>query len=414
MKLFLFRNQVIQKRDKRLNISCPENSDFIKTETNNQIYTIKEDDEYKFRGYIHKLKIPILKLTKDIQENNPNSRNKNYNMQISERSNNNSINKTKENTISSTVKNKEILTTSKNSPYLLKAENYSKYINNRQITSKIHTYKNSEEKNDNNKNFSITPPKYSNYSNYKVNSLNKKYPNKINNINNSLNRSIDINQKINNYNLNTSTNKNATRNNIPNTRNYENLNISEKMSFGNSKKKTSDKTNLIKKSIITDTALPKIPIDKNSYNKIKNININFYQNIIINKDNNVNKKSKNNSNNNSVVKDDKKNNDEKCKISSIERDNSNDECNNPSNSKNYKIIQNGDDDYLSPNKNLFILNIDNKITNLNDSNMHNKHSAITRRSSSMTGSLNSDNMSKTTITSICSGGNFSNFQIFKI
>lgn len=75
----------------------------------------------------------------------------------------------------------------------------------------------------------------------------------------------------------------------------KNLNFSENISVGKPVKKTNyEKAKIPNSTRKENNNAFKIPIDKNSYKeKYKNININFYQNIIINENNNKRKASGN-------------------------------------------------------------------------------------------------------------------------
>lgn len=376
-----------KKYDKRLNITAPEYSEYTKTEQK-EIYTIKEDEEYK-KNAVNKLKLQIIK-------NDPQSRNINNNL-LSDRSANNSINKTKDS-------NTQYTNTLGNNKGTSKNKVNNKLPPNSNILNTTL-----------NKNILVTPPKYSNYANFKIKAMknirsNNTSLNKTKNYsnNNSVNTSINNNPNENNHNP---TNKNT--NNIQvnplfsNTIKKKLLNVSDQMINDKNIKKSVDvKTNnsTIKDNKINsinnnklDVSPLRIPTDKNSYNnKYKNININFYQNIIIN---NANKGKKGDSNNNSIIKD------EEEKFNETSKRQNHDFAYNkiqPSINKPYSNSKN--EGSANTNK-LNVYNNNNiKVPQFNETGVNLKIASNSKnRSTSISGSIMSENMSKTTLTSNFSG-----------
>jgi len=154
-------------------------------------------------------------------------------------------------------------------------------------------------------NYIVTNSNYSNYANFKKNSAVKNYTNKVNSLNNSLNTSLN-NTSIMNTSINNSSSNNSSFNNTqiknysstqkkiiqnlgivtPNTIKNTILNVSKNDAVGKSAKTSQNKNGKTQDPTFKDSSVLKIPKDKNSYNnKYKNININVFQNIIINETN---------------------------------------------------------------------------------------------------------------------------------
>jgi len=126
----------------------------------------------------------------------------------------------------------------------------------------------------------LTPPKYTDFLKFKLLTINK-------------NQNIKSNKNTNNTSLNNSINNNSCVLNTPikkglltsNAHRNKLSNVSENQSVGKPIKNANDKSRPPHTARNENNNF-KIPIDKNSYKeKYKNININFYQNTIINENN---------------------------------------------------------------------------------------------------------------------------------
>lgn len=343
----------MKKNSRRLNTSCPENSEYVKTKKpEKNFFIIKEEEEYKKNPTNNIInnnnnnKIRIPSFSKKSELSNSNQKGQKENSLNREKMKDNSLKLNNIKLLSGKyAKNSGINSSLSKTPdkkvnKLLDSSirqnsvenNNNDKDNNNQAQNKLNSFKIKIEPN------SKTPIKNSNYANYKLNLKNYSQVSKEKTLKEKSKRNTSLNSTLQNPNspwVNKTLIKNTKNTPINNNDLSVNLNNNNKESNLNS---SINKANLMRKKIINitnnmdkefkntissgvknsrnknqeklDVSPLKIPTDKKAYNinnnnKAKNININFYQNIIIN---NSNKKTNNASGNNSMLKDDEENN----------------------------------------------------------------------------------------------------------